>query len=197
MSDTDYDIEKLITRRLDGELDEDGQLEVNRALIRDPQARSLMEDCQRIDELAKQALRETLMTGEISFDPESLTTSVPKRRINRVPRSWWLIPGAIAAAVLALVIPYPSVAPPPGPSTAVLNGGSVSPNPTIRDTRPSPWGTMRTVGTGSPQIQRNTGREVFGVVGDDGNIYWIEVDRTRTLRRAGQHSTKPTINETF
>lgn len=44
---------------------------------------------------------------------------------------------------------------------------------------------MRTVGTnpGDTRIRRITGREVLGVVGEDGNIYWIEVDRILTIRR--------------
>ncbi len=44
---------------------------------------------------------------------------------------------------------------------------------------------MRSVGShaGETRIRRVTGREVLGVVGEDGNIYWIEVDRIRTIRR--------------
>jgi hypothetical protein len=45
---------------------------------------------------------------------------------------------------------------------------------------------MRTVGSQGltvPRVRRHTGRDVLGVVGDDGNIYWIEVDRTRTVRQ--------------
>lgn len=41
---------------------------------------------------------------------------------------------------------------------------------------------MRNVGTSGPKTWRDTGRETFGVVGDDGNIYWIGVDRTRTAK---------------
>ncbi len=34
------------------------------------------------------------------------------------------------------------------------------------------------------RVQRDRGRETIGVLGEDGNIYWIEVDRTRTVRKA-------------
>ena len=44
----------------------------------------------------------------------------------------------------------------------------------MRDVSTSPFGQ---------RIKRDTGREVFGVVGDDGNVYWIQVDRIRTMRR--------------
>ncbi|MGI0149747.1 MAG: hypothetical protein ACREDF_09495, partial [Thermoplasmata archaeon] len=37
---------------------------------------------------------------------------------------------------------------------------------------------LRTVGT----TRRSTGRDLLGIVGDDGNVYFIEVDRTRTVR---------------
>ena len=37
---------------------------------------------------------------------------------------------------------------------------------------------MRTIGT----TRRSTGRNVLGIIGDDGNVYFIEVDRTRTIR---------------
>ena len=40
---------------------------------------------------------------------------------------------------------------------------------------------MRPVST-MPRMRSDTGREVIGVVGEDGNLYWIEVDRTRTIR---------------
>jgi len=39
---------------------------------------------------------------------------------------------------------------------------------------------MRSVRS-TPAIHRNTDREIIGVVGDDGNLYWIEVERTRTV----------------
>ena len=32
------------------------------------------------------------------------------------------------------------------------------------------------------RIDRNTAREVFGIIGDNGELYWIEVDRIRTIR---------------
>ena len=34
-----------------------------------------------------------------------------------------------------------------------------------------------------PTYRRSTGREYMGIVGEDGNIYWIEIERTRTLER--------------
>ena len=30
------------------------------------------------------------------------------------------------------------------------------------------------------------GRDIYGVMGEDGSIYWIEVDRMRTLRKPKQ-----------
>jgi hypothetical protein len=37
-------------------------------------------------------------------------------------------------------------------------------------------------GRSLPRYQRDRGTEVIGVVGDDGNVYWLEVERTRTIK---------------
>jgi hypothetical protein len=43
-------------------------------------------------------------------------------------------------------------------------------------------GMYRPVSSTLPSVQRATGRDLVGVVGEDGNVYWIEVERTRTVR---------------
>ena len=182
MRETDKDIERLIVRQLDGELGEEEQLELNRKLVRDPQAQQLMEDYRRVDGLAADALGQTLGKGEVGFDPAALTAET-RRRTHRFHQGWWLVPGAIAAAILALVIPQPAVNPVTGPSAPIVSRTlpdvpqTMSPDPHSMG-QPVP---MHRVGI--PRVRRNTGRDVIGVVGDDGNIYWIEIDRTRTLKR--------------
>jgi len=49
--------EQLVTRKLDGELTGAESHELNKLLIRSPQARALMEEYERADALAGEALR--------------------------------------------------------------------------------------------------------------------------------------------
>lgn len=182
-------IDKLISRSLDGELTDAEQLELNRELIRNPEANRMMEMSRRIDVMASDAL---LMEVGTTDSPIALDT-LPPQEVNRRSRRWgrgrWLIPGAMAAAVAAFFLAQPdtSLIHPPQPFDSHQNEPLVSlpdMNPVV--TPASPLGfspdLMRRVGTG-PRVRRDTGREVFGVVGDDGNIYWIEVDRSVTFRR--------------
>jgi len=55
--------EHLISRKLDGELSEDEALELNKLLIRDPEARGLMEDYARMDRQVGEAVRAVLWSA--------------------------------------------------------------------------------------------------------------------------------------
>jgi len=61
--------ERLINRRLDGEITEEESLELDKQLIRSPEARAYLEDLQRQDVLAGQALRATLAPDEAQSSP--------------------------------------------------------------------------------------------------------------------------------
>ncbi|MCH7597054.1 MAG: hypothetical protein IID35_10895, partial [Planctomycetes bacterium] len=52
MSNIDENLERLIVRSLDGDLSEDEQLDLDRELIRNPDALRLMEEYGSIDRLA-------------------------------------------------------------------------------------------------------------------------------------------------
>ena len=182
-------IDKLISRSLDGELTDAEQLELNRELIRNPEANRMMEMSRRIDVMASEAL---LMEVGTTDSPIALDT-LPPQEVNRRSRRWgrgrWLIPGAMAAAVAAFFLAQPdtSLIHPPQPSdfhsnVPLVESQGMNPVVTPVSSRGSSPDLMRRVGTG-PRITRDTGREIFGVVGDDGNIYWIEVDRSVTFRR--------------
>jgi hypothetical protein len=201
MISVNKDIERLIVRRLDGALTEDEELRLNRELIRNPEARQLLEDYERVDALASAALTDVLGGEQEDVDVSLLTerAPTPSRQVGH-RRGWWLVPGAVAAALLALAIPRISFdgAGPSQPSfkqPLVVDGSS--------DNRVDPAGVNRpSIGqVGStplprrgrdslsrnvsqlPMTSRQTGRDVLGVMGDDGNIYWIETDRTRTIRQ--------------
>ena len=180
MAHVDNDIERLIVRSLDGELGEDEQLQLNRELIRNPKAQRLMEQYKQIDQLAGAALHHALDSDRIPLDPAALPDREQPQRVVRYHRGWWLVPGAIAAALLAIVVAQFSATPPAGPTLADRNGGAPDRVVPVINRVPQPTGIMRNAGT---TVRRSTGRDVFGVVGEDGNIYWIEVDRTKTFRR--------------
>ena len=186
MATDSNDLERLIVRSLDQELGEGEQLELDRRLIRDPQARRAKEELERIDELAAAALSDAIGGGVVPVDPALLPARAETKTTAGPHRGWWLVPGAIAAGLLAVVLARaPHELSPDHP--AVAQNDSQVPRHVVPlhspTTGPAADGLMRTVGTEGPRIRRHTGREVFGVVGDDGNIYWIEVDRIQTIRR--------------
>ena len=179
MSRKDISIERLIVSRLDDALSEDEGLTLDRELIRNPEARSLLDDYKRIDELASSALKHALDSEQEPLDFQALPPrrQSPARRPSH--RGWWLASGAVAAALLAIVVARMSTT--PSMDRAITDNRPIPPALSTPAMREQP-GVMRNAST-RPRIRRNTGREIFGVIGDDGNIYWIEVDRTRTFRR--------------
>ena len=179
MSRKGKDIERLIVSRLDGALSEDEGLTLDRELIRNPEARSLLDDYKRIDELAASALKRALGSEQEPLDFQALPSrkQSPARRPSH--RGWWLASGAVAAALLALAVVR--ISPTPSTDRSITENRPIPPALTTPAMREQP-GVMRNASM-TPTIRRSTGRKIFGVIGDDGNIYWIEVDRTRTFRR--------------
>ncbi len=178
------DIEKLIGRRLDDQLSEDEQLQLDRELIRSPESRRLMERSEQTDHMASSALREALDGGPVAIDLEGLPAQQGPSPARTGTWMWRLIPGAMAAAMLALVFSRFPLA--PAPSERPRANGHQPIHSVVPDS-PYRFGVgndvpMRRVST-RPSVKRASGRDVLGVIGEDGNIYWIEVDRSRTIRR--------------
>ena len=193
MSDVNEHLERLMVRSLDGELCADDQLALDRELIRDPQAHRLIAEYRAVDELSIAALEEVAAGASPVFDAMTWTRTGSLRSRPTRGRTWfWLVPGAIAAALLAMVVPRPmptSVERPPtvqAPSVGEVGshftGGQQDIMHSVRST---------------PAIHRNTGREIIGVVGDDGNLYWIEVERTRTVKLPAASSRRTASLGTF
>jgi len=204
MAPVNKEIERLIVRRLDGALTEDEELRLNRELIRNPDARQLLEDYERVDALASAALTDILGGEQEDVDVSLLTERTPPRtRRMRYHRGWWLIPGAVAAALLAIAIRpifdgNGGILPSNG-TQQVAGDPSVNPihSAPARPARPPSMGIVSPVPARQtdgdsltrnvsrlPITKRQTGRDVLGVMGDDGNIYWIETDHVRTIRQA-------------
>ena len=182
MSDVNEHLERMMVRSLDGELSEDDELALNRELIRNPQAHRLMSAYRVVDELSAAALDEVTAGAVPEFDGMTWTRTGSSKRRTQQGRVWfWLAPGAIAAALLAMVVPRPSPT-----SVERLPIVQAPLMPTFKEGVMSPFtdgrqDIMHSVRS-APAIHRNTGREIIGVVGDDGNLYWIEVEHTRTVK---------------
>ncbi len=190
MTDVNDKLERQIIRSLDGMLDDQEQLALDRELIRNPSARRMLEEYRSADQLASVALADiaaqaTGVDEMVAIATQETSTTVTEFR--RPNRTWMLIPGAIAAAVLAMVIPRPSfelttierppmVSNTPDFQSPAHFGNQLSPSRMNQHNAP-----LQTVGH-KPSVRRRTGTEWIGVVGDDGNVYWIEVQRSRTIR---------------
>ena len=103
MPEIDERTERLINRKLDGEITPDEELELNKILIRSPATRALLERSAGYDGLARAALREEL--GE--YVPPRLEVvaagALPAPRVGR-RRSWWSgAGGGVLAASLVLI----------------------------------------------------------------------------------------------
>jgi len=196
MNGMDPNIERLIVRQLDGEITEEELLVLSRELLRNPDAHRLWEAYRELDAVAGEVLGAALK-GAVAFDPVALPVQATPRRFYLFRRHWLMAAGAVAAAILALVIPKPAVS--PNPDRGQMATNVVQDHPAAVQEIPvvgqAGEGLMRNAGM--PQIQRNTGRDVFGVMDEKGNVYWIEVDRTRTLRRPAVQDLPRDLRETL
>lgn len=186
-------IEDQIIRSLDGELDDEALLELRRTLIRDPEARRLMDEHQRVDALAGDALRAAVDDGPLPFDPMALTES-PTTPVQRHHWTWWVMPGAIAAAILVvLMMPDATRSPRGGDGFAGATKNGLAPTmplvgergPASMHAAPMNMGGVIPVSHQPERVRRQTIRDYTTVIGEDGRLYLIEIDRTRLLRRAG------------
>lgn len=185
-----------ILRSLDGELNDDEQLALNRELIRNPQAQQLYDSYRRLDAMTGAVLEDLIPDRVTPFDPATLPSRVAVVAKRSSRRGWWLIPGAIAAALLAVVVnrvnlPEASTQPAGSARTAgsARPVGEVMPSqpfagPTWPGPAARPESLMRNVSmTPQRRTRRDIDRDILGIMGDDGRIYLIEVKRTRTLKR--------------
>ena len=101
MTRSDDHLERLINRKLDGELTRDESLELDKCLIRDPAARQNLEDSERIDRLTEALLDEVCAVRDEVLLPASGQT-VARRRMR-----WFGAIPAAAAACVALFFMWP------------------------------------------------------------------------------------------
>jgi len=94
MKAMDSQLEQRISRHLDGQLTGQEQADLYRELLRDPQARQLMDDYAANDQLVTDALRAALGGAPAKFEVDHLPDPTP----HRLP--WRAIMGAAAMVML-------------------------------------------------------------------------------------------------
>ncbi|MCH7814036.1 MAG: hypothetical protein IID40_08450 [Planctomycetes bacterium] len=183
MSPVNARIEQLIVRRLDGELTDDERLELDRALMRDPQARRLLQESERIDALAAAALT-AVVEREGQDDTGGLSYVVPAAARPSYSRVWWAMPAAVAAALAlgAILLPQRTET----PDFVQVDPITIQPSEIEHRPRTLPVNHdagLRQASYRSPGVERAVQQNLLYVVGDDGRIYVIDQQRIRTTRQ--------------
>lgn len=155
-------LERLISRRLDGEITSVEASELDRILSADPAARALLIDSQDLDRLAAEALRED---AGMSRKPTA----------NRRYRGWWIAAGgAILTAAAVVALSFLPVLKPAGPRVADNNRSRF---PIARgDPSPEsgrPFMEYRNVDFRPRQWMGDVRRELIGIRGDDPDTLYI------------------------
>jgi hypothetical protein len=193
-------IERLIGRRVDGELSSDEMLELDRALIRSPESRRILDETMAIDGLCGEVLSGiTECEGGASKMSDRVFDGGGGRRSRG--RVWYAIPGAVAACLVWLgwatffetvgttqpvvVVEVPS---------SVESGGLTVNGSESRPLAPIGLpGDYRNASTGFDVTDGVRGTNVFTVLGEDGNIYLVRVDRLQTMRRPTTDGRVPVV----
>ena len=91
-------IERLIVRRLDGEITPEERVELDRELQQNPAARAMLDAYAALDELAATVLRESAERKS----PRLVATAHSPRRPHTVHPGRWMVLASALAACLAL-----------------------------------------------------------------------------------------------
>ncbi|MCH7526911.1 MAG: hypothetical protein IID39_05700 [Planctomycetes bacterium] len=179
MSESSERIERLINRRLDGELSGDEARELEAVLSRSPEYREMLAASQRIDVLCSEAIAEAVAAGSQGTVFEGLTSRrAPARR--GIPAAWWVVPSALAASLAMFLFLQPLWL---NDSAKVGERRLAQPTPFVGGgASVVPVVAGRRVST-HPLAGRRHDKQYYGVVGNDGNLYLIEVGRVRTYRQ--------------
>lgn len=193
MNTADDHLERLISRKLDGELSADESLELDKHLIRDPSAQQLFEESERIDELAR------VFLGEVCAESEervhvAASAQEPTRR-----RRWIGVVPAIAAACLALFIAWPMFSPTEPEQDTIVDGGPLpgarpeAPPATVPNevpdvlSRPALARSDDRFGGLRPLRETGTRLDYYGVLDEKTNeLFLLEVRHQTTAQRRGR-----------
>lgn len=202
-------IERLINRKLDGELSADEQLELDRALVRNPDYRNLLAEYEQLDVDCGEALRSIMATSDASSHRRPIRFAdadkqTKKQGRSRMPRLWWVLPVAAAAciAVIGMIDRSPVTTDNAIQQPTIVQSRTPDVQPTPKRQKPdlthrpayvdnmrprnnerrSPidYGIVPASSTHVPRLEQHRDTGIIGVPGEDGKIYLIEVQNTRT-----------------
>jgi len=104
------DIEIMINRMIDGELDPDQQTALEKRLLRDPQAHAMLRELRSTDDECRNAIGAALAA---------------KPQTAAHPNGAWraaIVAAAVAAAIVVAVVLWAALAPDPNPSRMIADG---------------------------------------------------------------------------
>jgi len=193
-NEADERIELLITRKLDGVITDDEGWELDRAMIRNPEYRRWLEASERIDAVCADALRDEIVGVGGRHCVEVPAQNVTGRGL--LGRLWWLVPAVAACLALFVATGLLDVVPGQRNPRLADGGPKVVDKPVLPVLPGSPgWESARTKVRGSPTRAGSTGFPVgmrpdvldrrrdsdfYGIVGEDGRVYVIELERIRS-----------------
>jgi len=176
--------ERLINRKLDGELTAAESLELDKLLIRNPQARALFEEYAAMDAQASELLRAVVAPSVTA----GTTDRMSETAWNPPPRRWWysfgLVSGLAAAITLAVLLSHRAatvnVTSPADVSGAMVVSGG--PSPARPDTMTTGPTNLVSHVEGPRRETTNLERDVIGWWDrESGSLYLIEADRARSI----------------
>ena len=193
MNTADDHIERLISRKLDGELSTDEALELDKHLIRDPSVQQLLEECARIDELAG------VFLGEVCAENEERLHVAPADREATRRRRWIGAVPAVAAACLALFFAWPMFSPTEPEQNKIVDSGPLpgarleAPPATVPNevpdvlSRPALARSADRFGGLRPLRETGTRLDYYGVLDEKTNeLFLLEVRHQTTAQRRGR-----------
>jgi len=175
MTEIDERVERLIVRRIDGELTPAEQDELNAILLRSAEARRMLSDCEQNDGLASEVIDAVAERRWPSGD-----ASMRTRRFDAIVSRIGLVAGLAAAAAIAIVTIVPWRTEPVSRDsqssvpTDVAQAGRVVP---VQDD------LVYTSAELPYRGERRIDRDYIGVMDDSRDSMLIfQIDRTRTIR---------------
>ncbi len=178
MNDVDSRIERLIVRRLDGELTPEEETELNRELLRSADARRMLSDCQQTDRWASEVVA---AVADNRWPHEALPPDIEQSWRHGI-MGWKGVSSVLAAAAVVLIVVGLSWrgSEEPGRSTPVAR------LPESPRSNPSMLRSDYQVFAGNDlpnRGHRRLDRDYVGILDEDRKtLYMLELNRTRTLR---------------
>ena len=180
----DERLEYLMTRQLDGRISEAERLELNKTLIRSPEAHRVFDEYQANDALATEALRRVFdPPTPASAEPPILDVTVRSRwRGWSVMRPLFVAAAAIVLAVMIRGIPWTTNDGPAQGQQAQVVSATPGPaeTPAMADARPESKGESPQNMLTPRYAHEYMPRDFLAVLDDQSrNIYLLEMDRPR------------------